>query len=326
MPDDRTVALLLTHSHDHYVIDLVGESLRRLGANPVRMDTDLPLAQSELAIEVAGSRASHQVQLGNHLIDAHRVCAVWTRQIRAPATDDRLEAQYRDGCIRNAMAARDGFFSACLKARWVNRLDAIRAASNKIHQLRMARAVGLRTPATLVTTSSSRARAFFESFRGNVVAKLLINLSSSMEHATFFVRTTDLTEEHLASLDSLRHCPMIFQERINKTRELRVVVVAGTAFIGAIDAPGFADWRLASPEQAQWSHGTLDDDTLARLRSLMEKLGLIYGAIDVIETNAGPPVFLEVNPTGEWGMLQKTLNLPIAEAIAGALMDREATT
>ncbi|MGL5808286.1 MAG: MvdC family ATP-grasp ribosomal peptide maturase, partial [Xenococcaceae cyanobacterium] len=31
-------------------------------------------------------------------------------------------------------------------------------------------------------------------------------------------------------------------------------------------------------------------------------------------------VFLELNPTGEWGMLEKDLEYPIASAIADALI------
>jgi glutathione synthase/RimK-type ligase-like ATP-grasp enzyme len=52
----------------------------------------------------------------------------------------------------------------------------------------------------------------------------------------------------------------------------------------------------------------------------MDRLGLAYGAIDVIRTPDGNHVFLEVNPIGEWGMLQRDLGLPIADAIADALL------
>jgi glutathione synthase/RimK-type ligase-like ATP-grasp enzyme len=52
----------------------------------------------------------------------------------------------------------------------------------------------------------------------------------------------------------------------------------------------------------------------------MAKLGLIFGAIDLIRTPAGEHVFLEVNPTGEWGMLERDLGYPISEAIADALL------
>ena len=52
--------------------------------------------------------------------------------------------------------------------------------------------------------------------------------------------------------------------------------------------------------------------------------GLAFGAIDLIRTPEGGHVFLEVNPAGEWGMLEKELDYPIAEAIAGALLGGDA--
>jgi glutathione synthase/RimK-type ligase-like ATP-grasp enzyme len=55
----------------------------------------------------------------------------------------------------------------------------------------------------------------------------------------------------------------------------------------------------------------------------MRRLGLAYGAIDLIETPEGGHVFLEVNPGGEWGMLEHDLGLPISEAIADALLNDE---
>ena len=56
------------------------------------------------------------------------------------------------------------------------------------------------------------------------------------------------------------------------------------------------------------------------LHTLMSELGLVFGAIDLIRTPAGEHVFLEVNPSGEWGMLERDLGLPIADAIARALL------
>jgi glutathione synthase/RimK-type ligase-like ATP-grasp enzyme len=52
----------------------------------------------------------------------------------------------------------------------------------------------------------------------------------------------------------------------------------------------------------------------------MGELGMQYGAFDFIETPEGEHVFLEVNPSGEWGMLEKDLGYPISEAIADALL------
>ena len=53
----------------------------------------------------------------------------------------------------------------------------------------------------------------------------------------------------------------------------------------------------------------------------MSELGLVFGAVDLICTPEREYVFLEVNPSGEWGMLERDLGLPISEAIAKALLE-----
>jgi hypothetical protein len=120
---------------------------------------------------------------------------------------------------------------------------------------------------------------------------------------------------------------MVFQELIPKARELRVAWVAGEAFAGALDASGTSrgqtDWRRAAPEECRWQRGELPAEVSNGLRLLMSELGLAFGAIDLICTPAGEHVFLEVNPAGEWGMLERDLGLPIAEAIAGTLLSDE---
>ena len=57
----------------------------------------------------------------------------------------------------------------------------------------------------------------------------------------------------------------------------------------------------------------------------MTRLGLVYGALDFIVDPDGCHIFLEINQAGEWGWLQRDLGLPIAEAIATALLYEEAT-
>src|SRR5205085_3544468 len=97
-----------------------------------------------------------------------------------------------------------------------------------------------------------------------------------------------------------RHSPMVFQESISKDIEFRIVFINGHLFTGAIDASssikGQSDWRLSAPGECQWKPAGLPDDVASHLGSLMDKLGLVYGAIDMIRTPEGEHVFLEVNP------------------------------
>jgi biotin carboxylase len=54
---------------------------------------------------------------------------------------------------------------------------------------------------------------------------------------------------------------------------------------------------------------------------MMVHLGLTCGAIDLLVPDDGEPYFLEVNPSGEWGMWEHALGLPIAAALAEALLE-----
>ncbi len=106
-----------------------------------------------------------------------------------------------------------------------------------------------------------------------------------------------------------------------------MVVVGGRCFVGAIDASrsvaGQVDWRRARPEECRWEPGELPTQVEARLVRLVAALGLVYGAVDLIVTPDGRHLFLEVNPGGEWGMLEHELGLPIAAALAEALLTED---
>jgi glutathione synthase/RimK-type ligase-like ATP-grasp enzyme len=238
---------------------------------------------------------------------------------------DDLDERYRSMCVSESVAALEGFLDALHNVLWVNDLDQQRNAENKQRQLRLATRAGLRVPRTLVTNDAAAARQFFAETEGETVAKLLRPLAVSMNADTPFVYTNRVREEDLAGAEALRHSPMVFQELIPKAYELRVACVAGKAFAGALDATGTSrghtDWRRAAPEECRWQKAQVPQEVANSLQALMSELGLVFGAVDLICTPAGEHVFLEVNPGGEWGMLERDLGLPISEAIAAALLE-----
>ena len=321
------LVLLVTHSGDYFTVERVSEALARRGARPIRFDTDLFPEEVRLSASLDGDRAENVFVLGAGEVKLSDVRAVWARRFWPPRLSGNLDERFRASCARESTAALEGFFNGLGGARWVNDQRSERAAENKLLQLRAARESGLDIPTTLLTNDAARARDFYEAEGGRVVAKLLRPLSVSMNEAPFFVYTSDVRAEDIEALDSLRHCPVVFQRKIEKRRELRVAYVAGRLFAGALDASasarGRTDWRLAEPGECSWSSAELKPSLAARLKRLMLRLGLDYGAIDLIETPEGGHVFLEVNPGGEWGMLEHDLGLPISEAISEALLSDE---
>ena len=321
----RDAVLLLTHSGDFYTIDLVSEALARKGAHPVRFNTDLFPSSVKLSARAGDERSATLYTETGEQISTAEVRAVWVRKLWSPRMADDLDERYRSMCVGESAAALEGFLDALHEARWVNDLQRQAAAENKQRQLRLAARAGLRVPRTLVTNDPVAARQFFAETEGQTVAKLLRPITVSMDAAQPFVYTSRVCEEDLAGAETLRHSPMVFQELIPKARELRVAWVSNKAFAGALDASGTSrghtDWRLAIPDECRWEKVELPAEVSSGLQALMSELGLVFGAIDLICTPSGEHVFLEVNPSGEWGMLERDLGLPISEAIAEALLE-----
>lgn len=323
----RDAVLLLTHSGDFYTVDLVSEALARRGVRPIRFNTDLFPSSVKLSARAGDERDAQLLTETGEQISTAEVKAVWARKLWPPRMSDDLDERYRSMCIAESAAALEGFLDALHDVLWVNDLARQRAAENKQRQLRLAAHAGLHVPRTLVTNDPIAARQFFAETDGQTVAKLLRPFAISMDVDTPFVYTNRIREEDLAGAESLRHSPMVFQELIPKAYELRVAFVAGEVFAGAIDASatsrGQVDWRRVAPEECRWQKAQLPTEVANGLRVLMSELGLVFGAVDLICTPSGEHVFLEVNPGGEWGMLERDLGLPISEAIADALLQEK---
>lgn len=324
MSDSRDVVLLITHSGDFFTIDRVAEALSKKGVKPLRFDTDKFPQTVQIIAHFDKSKSYHRLEDGGHSISTEEVKAVWMRRIWEPKLSEELAPQFREACIKESQATLDGFWDSLREARWVDDLQRINAAQNKLRQLRVASEVGFTIPQTLVTNKADSAREFFQQVNGKMVSKLLTTLSRTMESTSFFVYTNTVKEEDLQDAESLRYCPMVFQEQIPKQQELRVVYVNGDVFVGALDSSVYTastvDWRKPGVKVGGWLHHELPDEVLSRLRVFMDKFGLLFGALDFIVTPSGEYVFLEVNPGGEWGMLERDLDLPISSAIADALI------
>lgn len=306
--------LLLSHSQEPLCTERVASALRARGAEPLRIDTDL--FPSALALGAAlDPAAGEALLLGGEPL---AVRAVWLWRLWPARLDPRLDPRHAEAAQRESAVTLRGLLDLLSGVPWIDAPDVNAAAGNKTRQLRLARAVGLTIPPTLITSDPDAARRFYHAQDGRIVAKLQTTPSYGMQTAGG-VRTRLLRAADLDALAGLRHCPMILQRYVEKAHELRIAWVDGRAFVGALDGSKCGvDWRYEST--AAWQPYVLPADVHAALARLMAALGLRQGAIDLIVTPAGDHVFLEVNPSGEWGMLEHELGLPIGAALADALL------
>ena len=314
MTREQPCVLLLSHSQEPFCTARVAGALLARGARPLRLDTDEFPGSLDLSGELDPAGGARLLWGG----EAVAASAVWLWRLWPPRQDERLSAAHREAARRESMTALRGLLGLVDAAPWIDRLDAVAAAEDKARQLRLAQAAGLAIPPTLITADPAAARRFWAAHGGDVVAKLQVSLGHSMAGGGG-LPTRRIGEADLEALGGLRHCPMIFQKYVPKALELRIAWIDGRALCGALDgARCGVDWRYEC--DAPWEAHALPEAVRAGLAALMARLGLRQGAIDMIVTPSGEHVFLEVNPHGEWGMLERDLGLPIGEAIADALL------
>jgi hypothetical protein len=126
-------------------------------------------------------------------------------------------------------------------------------------------------------------------------------------------------------LEALPVAPVIVQEYVPKEIELRITVVGPRVFACAIysqeaTAASRIDWR-GDADSLRHEPYALPGEVEARCSALVQRLGLQFGAIDLIVTPKGEYVFLENNTVGQWMWVQNKTRLPIAEALADLLIE-----
>jgi glutathione synthase/RimK-type ligase-like ATP-grasp enzyme len=314
----RRTVLLLTHSGDYYVPDIVDAAIEKLGHHAIRIDTDRYPRDGSLTL-VADGGVRALFELGDIELDLSRIHAVWCRRIWTASAPSDVDERYAHAA---ANQARDAFAGALALledsgVRFVNSPGAQQRAEHKVVQLKSARDAGLTMPPSIITNDPIGARAFCaEHEDAGTVAKMLVPLSQTMDGSGAFVYTSAVDADDVDALDTLRSAPMIFQRRIDKALEVRAMVVGREVF-AASTSPGALDWRLGTG--GAWRTHALPPAVKRASVQLVANMGLVAGALDFLVDDDGTHWFLEINPAGEWGWLEKDLGLPIAKAFAKAL-------
>lgn len=319
--------LIVTHSKDNDAPLRVRRALEARGERVYRFDSDLFPTQVQLSLDEAGGG---RLSGPDGVLELSELSAIWYRRNATGAGIPRdMDEQLRRPSVEESRRLVFGMMTA-LGVFQLDSLETVRRAEHKPLQLKLARALGLEVPRTLMTNDPEAVRAFAASCPGGVVTKMMSAFAvydeGGREQVVF---TTPLEARELEDLEGLDLCPMTFQERLVKAEELRVTVVGDQVMAAAIDSQALPkareDWRREGAALIDaWKPYTLPEPVRVRSLQLMDALGLNYGAFDFIVTPEGRHVFLEVNPAGEFMWLMHNPGLPIDEALAEVLSGRAA--
>ena len=108
--------------------------------------------------------------------------------------------------------------------------------------------------------------------------------------------------------------------------DLRITVVGEEFFAAAVhsqELPYALDFRLFLEQGpgVRMDPTELPDEVEEALLRLLKHAGLRYGAIDMRRTPDGRHVFLEVNPAGQWLLVEEVTGQPITAAMARLLTE-----
>ncbi len=318
--------LILTHDYDPEVT-LVTIKLRSRGIGYVRLNTN-DIANEQLrvrySITAESSKPDIEFAVGQHQLDPSRVSAVLLRQF------DLNEVNfYGNEAVRafsfQQWAQAFQILQSNLACEWISNPDATIQSNDRIRQLSAAETVGFDIPPTLITNDSTAAKDFYRLHDGDVVLKALHHHSVLVGTKMYSAYARTINDSELLMLDEdLAGAPCILQQRLAKKSELRVTVIGKEVFAAELGSNFLREdhdidihRNLCASNFPIEKVEYLPDRILNGCISLVKSLGLKYGAIDfAIEKDSDRPIFLELNPTGEWYWIERTTGLKMTEAVA----------
>lgn len=307
--------LIISHPSDAHTQQVTRVLVER-GVEPFLLDFSHFTSQSSIKLNFEGNFCEfvfHDNAWGK--VDFKTVKSVWWRrpqQFCIPS--EILDPHHRMFAMSEARELFGGL-SGFLDAYWMNVPERDDLAHRKVFQLRLAQKLGMNLPDTLITNSPEAAREFIGRHGAQVTVFKAFSGTPQAWRETRLIGDLELSQ-----LEAIRYAPVIFQKYI-KGSDIRVTVVgeylyAAEIDIGSGDYP--VDFRM-NYENLRMKVIDLPKDIENTIRSLMTKLGLVYGAIDFKRTPEDQFIFLEINPAGQWLFVEHHTGQPITKAVADTL-------
>lgn len=251
------------------------------------------------------------------------------------AVDALVPAATASPLERFAQAEHLSAFQAGLRAipreRWINDPWREAHADCRIHQARLAAAVGLTVPPFVVSTDYDDLCAF-AAHHGDCVIKPLSDSPLARVDGRFVapehLHTADFVAPYAAAFAPLSEgarrsvdgTPSLLQARVDKIADVRATVVdddvyAGIMYRMAGDPVDIRQKRDPGVQSLQLPVAVAD-----QLVTLVRRLEVRFASCDLVMDASGAYHFLEANVAGNWLWAEPPDRMPVADRLAAALV------
>lgn len=319
-PEGPSPTCVIVTTQEDVTADLVIPEIERLGTAVVRLDlADFP---HDVRLSAVGpSDWTGMLSVRDHHVRLHEIRTVWWwhPQPARFAEGDGMTEEEVQWAYREATAGVAGVLAALPDCLHVNHPVATHAAQSKADVLVQGPRHGLAVPPTWIGNHLDGARRFSRQQDGLMCKSIsgpAIQYADSM--AVFY--TTPLESEDLD--ESIAGCAHQLQRRVPKAFEVRVTSVGGRLFGARIDAHS-----AAAKSDYRADYGALTYTPIAvpcAVRSGVSRLltyyRLHYAALDFLVDAEGCWWFVDLNPAGQYGWIERALpELKITAELAGLL-------
>jgi ATP-grasp ribosomal peptide maturase len=316
--DVNTRPVLVCTQDEDATADLVIAELNRRRVPVLRFDPgrDFPV-RAVIAARTAGGGWTGHLTVADRTADLSAVRALYHRR---PSSYVRAGADRSEGFAEQEnRRGLGGLLSALPGCLYLSHPQAIARGEYKPTQLDAAVRVGFPVPATLVTNDPAEAKAFCAEQPTIYKPLHAGSYTSGGEPAGIWAAPVG-ADEIDGAVEFSAH---LFQARVPKVADVRVVVVGDRVFSTLILAPrGVVDWR-AEYGRLRYQPVSCPSDIHHALPAFLDSFGLNFGAFDFAMTADGTWWFLECNPNGQWAWLEDMAGLPVTAAVADLLQAGE---
>jgi glutathione synthase/RimK-type ligase-like ATP-grasp enzyme len=242
--------------------------------------------------------------LGGHSVDPGDV--VWIRRPELPESNPKVsEADKKFASLEyRSFYHSIAYILETLPVWCINRYSAARVMIQKAVQLRLARQCGLKTPATLMSNHPATVREFFARENSRTICKGFTPhvWQKEGQKSVAITETFELTRDQLPNDEVLTYAPAIYQERVPKDYDIRMVLMGNQIYSYALrNTKQALDWR----QDAGLGHVTAElvptpPDVEKGVLEFARRSGLCFGSLDFGVDAQGQWWYLEINEQGQF--------------------------
>lgn len=303
------MSIVILSRHDDRHSQIMHACMTDLGVPSVLFLDDGYPSESTVSVDpLSGTIWSHDVK------NLYATDVIWNRRIGKPKISSGLHEDDREIAngicqvfLRDVRNINSGLWNT---GTWVNSYTTQMLYDNKLNQLRASVASGLTVPATLVSNNPVDIREFARKYQKCIVKPLRHMVWAGDGDAKFASPTSILPD--LRDIDdiSLQSCPMIYQECISRSSDIRIIV-----FNHDIYAVEIVPCNELKSNEVDWRPSGAGDTTIRPfelpkkledlIRGMCIKARLLHCSIDLGLSDDGDFVFFEINVQGQWLWIEK---------------------